>query len=529
MKLLAKQFIGPVFKHVLIWTVVFHVVAFFVRDSSLEVLVLAVIGMATVAVAWKSLPAGMMIAFAEIFVGGHGHLLDADLFGLSVSLRMTIFAAVMLVWGIRFIKKDLSLEFVVMRDLPWLILFLAVALGTSIGFSENNRAQAFDDMNGFLTMAYLLPLISIKWTQTLRRDLLQVLFASAAWLVSFTLLLSYLFTHMNGKALNVLYRFVRDSRLAEITIQIAEDGSLASTFTEYYYRIFMQSQFFIVIALLLLLSGAFFMWRGQRLPDLASISIIGLISGLLLGMSRSFILGTGAGFIVIFIIAFFWGKKPIANIARRSVALLVFAMIAIGLVAATVIIPLPPNPDISDAAFYSSSNDTDREVAISSRWQLLGPMMDEIYTHPILGSGFGKEVTFITDDPRIRAINQTGEYTTYRFEWGYQDLWLKTGLLGLSAFALYALLMLLAIRVSAKKHGNAWIVVGLGVGLIALYVINIFSPYLNHPIGLMYMLFVIPFVDWSLISKKAAETIENARAIKAPSPKMSPAVSSEFE
>jgi hypothetical protein len=36
--------------------------------------------------------------------------------------------------------------------------------------------------------------------------------------------------------------------------------------------------------------------------------------------------------------------------------------------------------------------------------------------------------------------------------------------------------------------------VSLFAGLITLYVTHVFSPYLNHPIGLGYLLFLLPFL-----------------------------------
>ncbi|MCH8049627.1 hypothetical protein IH979_02855 [Patescibacteria group bacterium] len=151
-------------------------------------------------------------------------------------------------------------------------------------------------------------------------------------------------------------------------------------------------------------------------------------------------------------------------------------------------------------------------------------MMEQIQRSPIIGSGFGTEVTFISDDPRVRAINPSGEWTTYRFEWGYQDIWLKTGVLGLIAFGWYAILIFIAVIFTMKRHGNAWLSAGLGAGVLALFIINIFTPFLNHPIGIISMLFVLPFLDFEGLTKKFQESRAKARrfsAVKEMSPAMS--------
>ena len=53
-----------------------------------------------------------------------------------------------------------------------------------------------------------------------------------------------------------------------------------------------------------------------------------------------------------------------------------------------------------------------------------------------MGRGFGATVTYQTRDPRILADNGSGEYTTYAFEWGWLDIWLKLGIFGLAAYFL---------------------------------------------------------------------------------------------
>lgn len=432
-----------------------------------------------------------------------------------------------------------------MRDAPWLVLILAVIIGTVVGFLNNAPSEVFDDMNGYLTIGYLLPVLSITWTSSLKRELLQVLFAGATWLVFFTLLLSFLFNHLDGKTLNHVYTFVRDARLAEITLQKYEDPNFVScgdicavadfvdsepeccgptTVLAYGYRIFMQSQFFLVTTILLIFSAMMMIWRSQRLPLLPAAAFSFIASALLLSMSRSFALGLAAAGLVLFSLAFFHGKKAVRNILIRSTLSVVLIAFAILIVGATALIP--PKPDISDASFYQSSEQSERDLAISSRWQLLPEMMDKIKQSPIIGSGFGTNVTFISDDPRVRAINPDGQWTTYRFEWGYQDIWLKMGILGLIAFGWYAIVIIQSVRITMKRHGHAWLAAGLGAGVLALFVANIFTPFLNHPIGIVSMLLIIPFLDFKgMIKKTAKEKV--VKKISKANLEMSPAMSVE--
>ena len=170
-----KQFIGKLTWVALVSVIATHFIAIFARGTTFELPILILVGAAVFILSWKKLEYGLYAGFLEIIVGGHGHLLDAELLGLSLSLRMTVFGAVMLVWGIKWLKRDVRPEFLVFRDAPWAVLAVAIFLGTVIGFLRNDASAAFDDMNGYLTIAYLLPLVSIKWDQKKKRQLLQIL------------------------------------------------------------------------------------------------------------------------------------------------------------------------------------------------------------------------------------------------------------------------------------------------------------------------------------------------------------------
>lgn len=523
MDLIKKQFAGPYTWYMLGGIAAVHLLAVFVRDTQFALPVLIAIGVAALVLTLKSLPHGLFVAFAEICVGGHGHLIAAQVAGFSVSLRMVLFAAIMLGWGILLLKKDISLKLNVWLVLPWGVLAFAVGLGALMGFMNNEPANAFDDANGYMAIAYLLPMLSIQWKSITKKQLLQTVFASVIWLSVFTLGLSFSFNHLDGDTLNHVYTFVRDARLAEVTLQTYPDSQHV---VAYWYRIFMQSHFYVVWFALILISALMLFWREQRVPLKTDLVLVLLGSTLVTSLSRSFTLGliVAAGLIVI--LAFFQGKKPVKNIAIRTVLSVVLVVGSVLLAAGVAVVP--PKPDITQAAFYETSGDIDRDLAISSRWQLLPEMMEEIYVSPIVGQGFGKEVTFISDDPRVRAINPSGEWTAYRFEWGWQDVWLKMGIPGLIAFCMYAIVMIEVGRYTLRKHKRAWLTVGLLSTLVMLYVAHIFTPFLNHPIGLVAMLLPIPFMDWEGWTALLAEQ-RKKKLVKPERMQMSPAMRVENE
>ncbi len=510
--MLKDQFIGRTFWIVLIGIFGTHLLSFFIRGTFVEPWVLLAIGIGVLFLSWKDLKWGLFIAFAELFTGGHGHLLHADLENLPViSLRMTVFAAVLLAWAVQVIVKRQKLHWVQWRDLPWAVLAFTVLVAASQGFLFQGPAQAFDDANGYLFVLYLLPVIAINWSGVMKRELLQVLGSAVAWMAGFTLLLSYLFTHLPGKLLAHLYTFVRDARLAEVTLQVLDSGA-------FFYRVFMQSQFYLLVGIFLALA---FLWTKKKMivwQEYILLSVLGAAAWI--SLSRSFLIGFAAG--ILLLTFFAWKTKESWRgwFGRGAgLALALFAGILIATF--TVVVPLPERPDLTDASFYQTSADTGREAGVSSRWALLDPMMELIYDRPILGSGFGTEVTYTTDDPRI--IEATGgEYTTYRFEWGYQDIWLKMGFLGLLAFALLFFAYWRALKNSGR--GQLWLAFGFASGMVFLFVAHIFSPYLNHPIGIGYLIFMIPFLSWNKFV--VLEHLKNKKmTLKTPKRSVSVAVS----
>lgn len=108
----------------------------------------------------------------------------------------------------------------------------------------------------------------------------------------------------------------------------------------------------------------------------------------------------------------------------------------------------------------------------------------KIAEHPFAGSGFGATVTYLSADPRVVA--QTGGlYTTYAFEWGWMDLWIKFGVFGVLAFLF--LLWRVGRRVSRSPLPE-WIRLTMLASLVALSATHFFTPYLNHPLGLFALI-----------------------------------------
>ena len=108
-------------------------------------------------------------------------------------------------------------------------------------------------------------------------------------------------------------------------------------------------------------------------------------------------------------------------------------------------------------------------------------MLKSIKEEPLLGHGFGKEITYFTSDPRSK-----GEYTTFSFEWGWLDQIVKVGI-GLVWILIIWIIRIYYLAFQQLKDKPV-IVLSLMSGLTALVIIHIFSPYLNHPLGLGFLM-----------------------------------------
>jgi hypothetical protein len=62
---------------------------------------------------------------------------------------------------------------------------------------------------------------------------------------------------------------------------------------------------------------------------------------------------------------------------------------------------------------------------------------------------------------------------------------------------------------------RAWLGVGLIASLVMLYVTHIFSPYLNHPLGIGFLLFLVPFMQTKASAFAEAKSVELKPTVQA--------------
>jgi O-antigen ligase len=305
-------------------------------------------------------------------------------------------------------------------------------------------------------------------------NVLQIFTAAVTVIIIKTFFFLYLFSHGLEVPILPIYRWLRQFLIGEITLMPSG-----------FYRIFFQSQIYLLIGFFIF--SAFLIWQPDKIKKNIKYWLlsVGSLASVLVSFSRSFWVGLAIGLFVllIFLIVLKFPFRKIVKIGLGGVSILVISLATIFVTAQ---FPFPEPQKISFASMFSDRLTDLDEAAVRSRWDLLPPLGQAIIKHPIIGSGFGTTVTYKSSDPRAIQVNPGGIFTTYAFEWGFLDIMLKIGLAGL---VVYLLLIAKIWRFgwSLGRFGE-FIPLGLLLGLAALLATNFFSPYLNHPLGISYIL-----------------------------------------
>lgn len=431
---------------------------------------------------------GLLVLLSELFIGSMGHFFYLELQEARLPLRIGMFAALMSVFSIQFIwqifkKRGQSVYWQSLSSFkgwrPYFLLAGVIFIAfLNAWWQGNNPGIIFSDLNGWLYLSIIIPVVAVYGQPAagaLER-LKTIFLASVLWLSVKTLFILFIFAH-DASVAPALYYWLRRILGGEVTVAVAG-----------WPRVFIQGQVFVVIAYLLVfwlrptlenLKGLF---TKKQLPALLLASL--LFSTVLISLSRSFWVGLASALFLSGAVLL-WREKWkgfYLGVAWLAVSFVFSLTIIYGLMA----IPYNRMPNANLGQSLIDRVTDGNEPAAASRWALLPVLWQEISDAPILGRGYGATVTYFSRDPRVLAINPSGEYTTYAFEWGYLDIWLKLGFIGLAAYLwLLASLIWSAAKKSSRSSDKLYL--GLGVGLFFLAVTNFFTPYLNHPLGLGYL------------------------------------------
>lgn len=464
-----------------------------------------IIIIATAAVSLYSLKTGLLIVIAELLLSSKGYLFAVEIAGVTISIRLALFLVIMAAAGIWMIREKQIRFFSWNYWKEYAAIVLVVIFGVGIGFlSGNELGTIFLDTNGYLYIGLILPL-----TQAIRikEDLypfINLFFIAIIATGIKTIVLLGLFSKIDilPYTLPGIYSWVRDTGVGEIT-------RFPNGFSRIFFQthIFMLAAFFIGWTIIVMLFDAG-KWKqglqsaGQRLSIRAIL--VAAVSGLVifLSYSRSFWVAAVAT-AVFACIWFLWRQRLSWKAVLSSIGIVAVILVAnYGIAYAIVNIPIPGAQRITGNLLTERTKEVASESAASSRIQLLQPMLASIAESPVIGSGLGTTVTYISNDPRVRAESPDGTYTTYAFEWGYLDLLLKFGIAG--TIVLFIALWRMS-RPLLQRHTaplDAVLSMGALFGLIAVLVTHALTPYLNHPLGIGLLLLITLIASFLPQTKK---------------------------
>ena len=442
---------------------------------------------------------GLYIAFAELFISSKGYLFYFTSNGLIVSIRIALWIIIMSVWLSKIIIKAVRDKKITINSYyssysPYiLILFIFIIWGFANGILKNNGFNnIFFDFNNWLYFLLFFPLAQISTKPNFTnngdlsqnkflKNLWQIFLASISWITLETFILLFLFSHSVPLILPSIYKWIRTSGVGEITL--IKSG---------FYRIFFQVHIFELLAIFIFLFFILNLINNHQIKTkkflLKFTAYCLLLSDVIISFSRSFWLGFIIGLLLLITLSFF--KYGIKKTAKFASIIFIGAIVSTFLVFIIVKFPYPKSiARFNPSLLQERAQDVKSGKAISSRWNLLPLLLQEIEKAPILGQGFGKTITYKSNDPRIVNTTANSMFTTYAFEWGWLDIWLKLGIFGMIAYLilLYKLISL-CLKVKLKSILQNYLVYSMALGIIILAVVNFFTPYLNHPLGIGYIL-----------------------------------------
>jgi len=431
---------------------------------------------------WRNLETGLLILLAETFIGGKGYLFSLTVGPARISIRIAIFIVVLVVWFFRHRGEGNPFTRIPAAVRPWLIgLAGAIGWGILAGWLGQRGLEAvFFDANAFLFFGLTPVLFSpaLNWSRL--GSAIVGLVAAATIILGVKSLLSLgLFAHLEPNQLTEYYRWVRTTGVGEIAYI---NGNA--------YRVFFQSQIFALFGIAILTP---LLWPRLGLHrDWRILVPITLgITAVMISLSRSF--WVGAAVAAIGALTLMW-KRFDWTFSRVAIAIGV-ATVSLGTAytltswALHFPYPFPPSKESETAKLIGRRFETlGGEAAASSRLNQLQPLWEGIRQHPLIGSGFGTPLTYQSNDPRQLTSATGGRYTTYAFEWGYLDLVLKIGIVGLICYLGVLWTILRRLWQASTPIAFGWMLT-----ILSLAAIHITTPYLNHPIGIAAVLLGLVF------------------------------------
>ncbi|MFC1663210.1 O-antigen ligase family protein [Patescibacteria group bacterium] len=477
---------------------------------------------------YKKMEYGLMIIVAELILGSKGYLLSQSVFDYVISLRLSFFIVIFIIWTIKRISDKQWRFWKTSLKWPFILFTVFLSYGLVNGLLNSSAKTAFFDLNGYLFFGLLIIGFDIIRNQKSILNLIKVIISSSLILGLFTFILFINFSFINyndglvvatqvneeqlaklgqtpetaplGQTLdqdqellkvrydeltsdkNISYRWLRDTGLAEISY-------LGGKF----FRVFFYSHLYLMISFVLFLMIVLNNWDKMiaKYKFVNTIYLLFITFTVLISFSRSILLGV---IIAVLVSLFYISKRRRWQLVVTILLLLVVSSLIIKVVA-------PETYEVITDRLLSFYN-PQTETAAVTRVSLLGEVWNKFMENPVMGSGFGASVVL----PNIIPGSDDVYFTSvYLYEWTYLDIAVKIGLLGL--LALIWLIIGIIKQVNKLREFIEYKIIYLWftITLISFIVINITTPYINHPLGIGWLI-IVYLVSWNLVKLKNVES-----------------------
>lgn len=480
---------------------------------------------------------GIFAVITELFIGNKGYLFSFNLFNTVISLRLALFITIFIIWLIKKLKDKEILFIKSKLFFSYTILTIFIVIGIVLGLTYgNNWRYIFFDVNGYFyfALAFVLFDVLIKIKQI--KKIIQLLIASCIAICILTCVIFLDFT--------IFHQAERPNIAESISTELSVEGKEASQIShsttakselenrelkretknskpieyrwmqdtgqgeiayigERYFRVFSISHLFVMITFLMALTyflkQKYQFFKENIKNNLVTLSLLGLMfSTLLIGFSRSLWLGTIGG--CIFLLLNLPRKKAI-----KLASFTLFFILLLIIILAVFASPIYEMIVSRIITFIHPAT----ESASTNRINLLQPIWEKVKQHMFFGSGFGTTIEY-----KSVAPEKFGTLRVFAFEWAYLDTLIKIGIAGFLVyiFLFYSIFKkgykLLANNQLLITHGKL-LILSLMTGLTALLVTNITTPFLNHPLGIGYILIVMNILF--ILQKELNESHTNSK------------------
>lgn len=413
---------------------------------------------------------GLLFLLFEFLAGHEGHCFS----GGGVSLRLALFLVVMAIWLGRKISNSnfKNFRFQKIISLPstplsfaFLAFLLIVLFSLARGCWQNNYFLARGDFINYAYLFLIFPLSEVIGKNFFQKKGQQIIEAGVIGISFLTIIILFLFASNLVSVHDQFYWWWRQTIFGKATLA-----------GNNFFRIVSSAHLLILPLFLVFLS---FLIQPQTRKK--KFIFLALLSSLVLviNFSRAYFLGI------------FFGLIFLRAGVRFKKSLLFFLLIVLILIFEFGLINflINQNPNVGYLrARMKSIAAPEEELSARTRLNILPSLLTKIKANPFFGEGLGSTVSY------INPLTQKKDLTNH-IDWGYLEIWLENGFLGL---ALYGFLLFLILVQSRKLFFQVQqnlfsqrLLVGLRAGLIALMVATLTGPYLFHTLGILYLIAVI--------------------------------------